>query len=47
MSMDVIHVHAAEGGEHGKVKTTLPLRHMITNEWCMKVSAMLNPNYIE
>ncbi len=30
MFMDVIHVHVTEGGEHGKVKATLPLRHMIT-----------------
>jgi hypothetical protein len=30
MFMDAIHVHATEGGEHGKVKATLPLTRMIT-----------------
>jgi hypothetical protein len=47
MSMNAIHVHAVEGRKHGKFKATLPLRHMITYEWCMKVCAMLNLNYIE
>jgi hypothetical protein len=47
MSMDAIHVHAIKGGKHGKMKATLSLRHMITCERCMKVGAMLNPNYNE
>jgi hypothetical protein len=41
--MDVIHVHVEEGGQHGKLKATLPLRQMTTYEWCMKAGAMLIP----
>jgi hypothetical protein len=30
MSMDVIHVHAEKGEDHGKVRVTLILKQMIT-----------------
>ncbi len=39
MSMDAIHVHAKEGGQHGKLGATLPW-----DKWLlMKVGAMLPP----
>jgi hypothetical protein len=30
-----------------KLTATLPLKQMTAYEWCMKVSAMLNPSCIE
>ncbi len=43
MSMDAVHVHVEEGGEHGKVGATLSLRQMTTYERHMKTNVMPNP----